>query len=279
MKYAIFNRGVEAFFHIVIHLTRGIYMAQHRSIQSNQSYLHHPEEVLFESAHFTALNGNTIDYRFLSPELPDPGSDTLYPLVLFLHGAGERGNDNASQLRLIVAKFASDQIRAAYPCYVVAPQCPADTKWVDTDWFASEHTMPEEPSWPLETAVELVNHFTETYPIDSNRIYGIGVSMGGFGIWDTLQRYPNLFAGAIPICGGGDCKLVSRFAHIPLWVFHGADDTVVQTKRSRDMVSALKIAGANPIYTEFPQVGHNSWDYAIKEPAFFSWLYSQRKAG
>lgn len=113
--------------------------------------------------------------------------------------------------------------------------------------------------------------------IDPDRLYITGLSMGGFGTWDAIQRKPDLFAAAVPICGGGDVSKASHITKIPIWVFHGAEDNLVNPKWSRDMVEAIKRAGGNPKYTEYPGVGHHSWVPAYSDPELFEWLFSQKK--
>jgi predicted peptidase len=124
---------------------------------------------------------------------------------------------------------------------------------------------------------ELLDDFIASYSIDESRIYAMGVSMGGFGTWDIIARKPDLFAAAAPICGGGDEATAPSIAHIPIWTFHGDKDDAVKVERSRNMVAALKSAGGNPRYTEYPGVGHDAWTPALNDLELFSWLFSQRK--
>ena len=198
-----------------------------------------------------------LPYRMLSPKAV--AADIKYPLVIFLHGAGERGTDNKIQLEHGMNDFASDAIMEKYPAYVVAPQCPPERKWVEVDWTLESHTIPDEPSVPLAATFALIETLRQELPIDDRRIYLTGLSMGGYGTWDALARKPDLFAAAAPICGGGDPAVAAKFKHVPLWAFHGDQDTAVKPKRSREMIEALKAAGGTPKYTEYPGVGHDSW--------------------
>lgn len=224
---------------------------------------------------YTGKDGKTLPYRLMKPEGYD--SAKKYPLVVFLHGAGERGTDNARQMVHGVPQFASKENREKYPCFLIAPQCPANTKWVDVDWGADAHTIPTEMTEPSRLTLELIDSIAKEFSIDPKRIYITGLSMGGYGTWDLLVRRPNLFAAAVPVCGGADEKTAEKIKHIPVWTFHGDKDGVVKPARSRNMVAALEKAGAKPKYTEYPKVGHNSWDPAYKDAEMFKWLFVQVK--
>jgi len=136
--------------------------------------------------------------------------------------------------------------------------------------------MPKKPSDPLRLSLELVDSLKQEFSIDQRRIYVTGLSMGGFAVWDVLQRHPRQFAAAVPICGGGDQALAERIAHVPIWAFHGAINQVVNPKRTRAMIAALQAAGGNPGYTEYPGVGHNSWGLTYANRQLYAWLFSQR---
>jgi predicted peptidase len=219
--------------------------------------------------------GFALPYRLLKPK--DYDLNAKYPLVVFLHGAGERGNDNFKQLVHGMNDFASDENMAKYPAFVIAPQCPDDRKWVEVDWRLEAHTQPESPSVSLEATLRLVDALQQEFAIDSSRIYLTGLSMGGYGTWDLLARQPELFAAAAPICGGGDPAVAAKFKDVPLWVFHGDKDDAVKPKRSREMIDALKAAGGAPKYTEYPGVGHDSWTQTYADPVLYEWLFAQRK--
>lgn len=216
-----------------------------------------------------------LPYRLLKPKSVEEGQQ--YPLAIFLHGAGERGTDNAIQLVHGMNDFASDAIMDKYPAFVIAPQCPAERKWVEVDWTLESHTIPAEPSLPLAATFALIDQFLAEQPVDSSRVYITGLSMGGYGAWDALARQPELFAAAAPICGGGDPATAGRFKHVPIWAFHGELDTAVKPKRSREMIEALREAGGEPKYTEYKEVGHNSWTQTYADPALYEWLFSRRR--
>jgi predicted dehydrogenase/dienelactone hydrolase len=229
----------------------------------------------FESREFADADGNVLPYRLLKPV--DHIFGKKYPLLVFLHGAGERGNDNASQLKHAAKEFADEERRRLYPSYVLIPQCPSDCRWVETDWKLDAHDFPMEPSKPMKLVKELVDTMIENPGIDENRIYVTGISMGGFGTWDALARYEGIFAAAVPICGGGDLKIVSKLVDLPIWAFHGAKDPVVKVARSRDMIQALKAAGNDARYTEYPDAVHDCWTETYKDPELYAWLFAQSK--
>jgi len=230
---------------------------------------------LFEARVFQSDDGDRLLYRLLKPM--DYDSQEKYPLVVFFHGAGERGDDNHRQLVHGMNEFASDQMMEKYPCFVAAPQCPQGVQWVDTPWTADKHSMPDQPTAPMRLSVELLPVLDKEFSIDPRRIYVMGLSMGGFGAWDAVQRHPNRFAAVVSVCGGGDLARAADIAHIPVWLFHGDSDGVVKTKRSRDMIDALKRAGGSPRYTEYPNTGHDSWSATYSNPEMYDWLFSQRR--
>ncbi len=217
---------------------------------------------------------NVLPYRLMSPANPKPGQK--YPLVIFLHGAGERGNDNNVQLVHGVKEFANAQAREKFPCFLIAPQCPTGKRWVEVDWSAKQHDMPPQPSEPLNWLLALLEQMKKEKPIDTNRIYVTGLSMGGYGTWDLLSRHADMFAAAVPVCGGGDEAKAPVMKAVPIWVFHGAKDTAVIPERSRNMVAAVKKAGGNVKYTEYPEVGHDSWNKAYADPELLPWLFAQK---
>jgi predicted peptidase len=228
----------------------------------------------FEGRMF-ALGEFKLPYRLLMPK--GVGASRKYPLVLFFHGAGERGDDNQAQLVHAMNEFAADEIMTKYPAFVVAPQCPAEMRWVEVDWTLERHTMPEQPSPALTASLKLVESLQEEFPIDDRRIYVTGLSMGGFGVWDAMQRRPDLFAAAAMVCAGGDPAFAARMKDIPVWAFHGELDKAVQVQRSREMIAALKATGGMPKYTEYAGVGHDSWSRTYADPALYEWLFAQRK--
>jgi predicted peptidase len=230
---------------------------------------------MLEKKTYTGADGKTLPYRLLKPLNYDPKEK--YPLVVFLHGAGERGDDNDKQLLHGVPEFLTAENRKDYPCFLIAPQCPEGKKWVDVDWSAESEVQPKGPSESMRLTLALIDQMQKEYSIDPKRIYVTGLSMGGFGAWDIIARKPDLFAAAVPICGGGDETTASKIAKIPIWAFHGAKDPAVNVSRTRRMIAALKKAGGEPKYTEYPDEGHASWVPAYKDAAMMKWLFAQKK--
>ena len=234
----------------------------------------------FGSYAFTGTSKLRMPYRLLVPK--DLKASTRYPLVLFFHGSGERGDDNQKQLQHGVRRFAAQASQTQYPCFVLVPQCPTHLDNQPIMWTGERERMHSlnlapEPAIPLRTALELTVAIEGQFPIDRDRIYVTGISMGGFASWEALIRYPQKFAAAIPVCGGGDVNYADRIKDIPIWAFHGANDSTVPVECSRSMIEMIEKAGNRPRYTEYPGVGHNSWDLAYAEPELLSWLFSQSR--
>lgn len=227
---------------------------------------------------------DTLLYRLLYPTKYDINKQ--YPLVLFLHGAGERGNDNEKQLVHGAKLFADSLTRAKFPAFVVFPQCPQDDFWAgmrmredNADSLGRFAVVSrEEAGTALSLAEKLVDSLAATPQVNKRQVYLGGLSMGGMGTFELLWRKPGFFAAAFPICGAGDPAKVTAYARrYPIWVFHGAADNVVPVSNSRLMVDALKKAGARLQYTEYPGVGHDSWTNAFAEPGLLPWLFKQKR--
>lgn len=228
------------------------------------------------------LSEKTMPYRILFPENYD--RTKKYPLVLFLHGAGERGNDNEKQLTHGAKLFLSQETRKNFPAIVIFPQCTAEGFWgnVNVDRTKTPLVFDFDYSKPatdqLKMVINLLKKIVKEESVDKKRVYVTGLSMGGMGTFEAVYRFPKLFAAALPICGGGDAKhYTKKVKAIPFWVFHGADDAVVNAKYSREMVEKLKLIGVNVKYSEYPGVNHNSWDNAFAEPDFLSWMFSNQR--
>jgi len=219
-------------------------------------------------------------YRLLRPE-PAAGNGRTtgrYPLVLYLHGAGERGTDNAKQLKYLPTWLAEPAMRQKYPCFVLAPQCRMDERWVDVSWADATSTpQPATPTVDLTAATAALEDVLAQEAVDPDRIYLTGLSMGGYGTWDLAARIPDRFAAILPVCGGGDERVAASIASLPIWCFHGDADTAVPVERSRAMIAAVKAAGGRPIYSELAGVGHDSWTPAYRDAFVLDWLFSQRR--
>jgi predicted peptidase len=221
----------------------------------------------------------SLPYRLMKPAGYKTDGTTRYPLVVFLHGSGERGNDNEAQLKHGVASFATDAERKKHPCFLVAPQCPAEGQWANVRYQrrAASYPLADKPSEPGALVLGLIAALEKDYRIDPSRIYLTGLSMGGFGTWDLLSRKPDRFAAALPVCGAGDVKQAKKIAAVPVWVFHGDKDGAVPVECSRVMVEALKEAGGRPVYTEYEGVGHDSWTQTYRNGPVLDWLFAQKK--
>ncbi len=224
---------------------------------------------------FRRANGFELPYRLLVPAGYDPGKK--WPLIIFLHGIGERGTDNEAQLRH--PQFVRLAIDASDPCFLVAPQCPPTTTWINLGPSFRDgmrHLPP--PTQAMVAVIELLEALEGEFSLDPDRKYVTGLSMGGFGTFDLLIRKPQWFAAGVPLCGGMPGEEACKIAHIPLWIFHGAEDKAVPAELSRRAVRALQAAGAREVkYTEYPGVGHDVWRHAYLESELRSWLLSQRR--
>ena len=228
-----------------------------------------------EARQFTGSNGTNFLYRW-AEKVPADGSKV--PLVFFFHGAGERGDNNVSQLHHGVADIVAwlDANEAGFK--FVAGQVPTGKRWVEVDWGAAAHTMPVEPSETMGLALELLDTLLADPTTDTNRVYATGISMGGYGTWDIICRRPEVFAAALPICGGADLAQAPRIASMPIWTFHGSKDTSVPVSRSRSMMSALWAAGSDAHYWEHPDAPHNVWTRTYQNGEVLSWFFAQTKS-
>ncbi|MBK8976985.1 MAG: hypothetical protein IPM29_13800 [Planctomycetes bacterium] len=221
------------------------------------------------------LAGRTFAYRLLLPATIGP--DERLPVVLFLHGAGERGDDNVEQVRHFPERMAREAYRERYRTIVIAPQCPRGERWVDVAWNATDGEHTGDARY-LDVARAALARTLAEEPCDPDRVYLTGLSMGGFGAWSLACAEPERFAALLPICGGGDPARAERLADLPLWTWHGAADPVVPVDYTRRMVAAVRAAGGAPLYTELPAEGHGAWNaaYAIEAGAL-DWLFARRR--
>ena len=197
----------------------------------------------------------TIDYLLFLPQ--DYEKKDSWPLMLFLHGAGERGDDLE-----LVKKHGPPKIVEAkkdFPFILVSPQCKS-RRW-----------------WEPFGLTALVDDVVAKYKVDEDRIYVTGLSMGGFGTWSLASHTPDRFAAVVPICGGGEPYWTKRFVHLPVWVFHGAKDSVVPPERSEEMVEALQKRGGNVKFTIYPEAGHDAWTETYDTPELYQWLLEQKR--
>jgi predicted peptidase len=254
------------------------------------------------------FRGTTLPYRLFVPD--GLTEDKAFPLVLALHGSGERGSDNENHVRShrLAEGWAEAKIQKRHPCFVLAPQCPLKKQWVNAAWSGGSYRISRTPvSAELACVSNLVNRLIKKYPIDEDRIYVTGISMGGFAVWDLIMRYPGRFAAAVPMSGDGDKSRVASIAHVPIWNFHGENDEAVPVAGSRDIIVALEHAGtecvfthadfrsggrkpmsdktlarrikqnAKLLYTEYPGAGHVIWAESYDNPRLIEWVFSQKR--
>lgn len=227
-------------------------------------------------------NKDTLNYRILYPEGFDKSEK--YPLVLFLHGAGERGNDNQAQLTHGGQLFLKEEIRKKIPAIVIFPQAPKKDYWarveVDREVTPFEFNFKKEegPTTSLQLVMALLNSITAEDYVDNNRIYVGGLSMGGMGTYEIIYRKPEMFAAAFAICGGADPAITEDYPEgFNIWIFHGEKDDIVPPKFSKEMARMINTNGGNAKLSLYPNDNHNSWDSALSEPYLLPWLFSHQK--
>ncbi|MFM7260035.1 MAG: dienelactone hydrolase family protein [bacterium] len=255
----------------------------------------------------------TYRYRLVEPaaaSIADPGARV--PLVVFLHGSGERGDDNRAQLVHFAGACASEEFQAKAPCYVLAMQCPAGETWCAIDIKAMREKgespkFAKEPTRAMRALIAAIDDVVAAKAVDPTRVYLTGLSMGGFGAFDLAARRPELFAAVVPICGGGDPATAATVARVPFYIVHGTDDPVVPVALSRTMRESIAAAAAeaarvdqakvrekargaadlpkpmpkrapNPMYREYDKVGHDSWTpaYRFGDDGVLDWMFAQR---
>lgn len=235
---------------------------------------------LFEPRHTVYTGGEYRDEvfrcRLLRSAAIKPGEK--YPLVLFLHGAGERGADNAAQIKYLPTWMAVGEYRERFPCFLLAPQCRSEKLWVETPRAFDRAAPRQAPGPQMQVVINLLDEAIASLPIDPSRLYLTGLSMGGYGSWDLGTRLADRWAAVAPICGGGDELYADRLVNVPVWAWHGDADDVVPVARSRRMIEALCAAGGQPRYTELAGVGHDSWTPAYTQATgVIPWMFAQRK--
>lgn len=233
----------------------------------------------FEKYVYVSASGDSLNYRLLRPEIEQEGEK--YPLVLFLHGSGERGSDNEKQLLHGGQMWLNPVNREKYPAYVLFPQCPESSYWAYTERPTSLEPDRMPADVPLSSVSIVLKELLDTClsmpQVDKQRIYIVGLSMGAMGTYDLTIRYPEIFAAAIPICGTVNVTRLEAAKKVKFRIFHGDADNVVPVNASRQAYKALKAVGADVEYFEFPGVTHGSWNPAFNQPDFMSWLFSQKK--
>jgi predicted peptidase len=246
---------------------------------------------------FTDAKGRSLPYYFYIPAHYDP--QQKYPLVLMLEGSGERSNPkrtpeqnrqvlmHAQYVQIWSAQYSSPynpNIQQRWPCFVVVPQLTTPQSWVNTNPGKGSYRLAAQPDSSLLLTKELLDSLQEEYTgIDANRLYITGLSLGGYGTWEAIERWPNYFAAAAPVSGAGDPTRAVLLTNLPIWAFHGSKDPRVPVSGSRDMINAIRAKGGKPRYTEFVGAGHGIWgrvygfDTTGRVDDFYPWLFSQSK--
>ena len=225
--------------------------------------------------------GDTLKYRILYPENFDKSKS--YPVMLFLHGRGESGNDNNKQLTHGGKLFLTKEFRQQNPAIVIFPQCAESSYWsnVNIEEVSGKRFFTFQKGGKPTKAMDLLLQFTTTFFkqtfVDKSKIYVGGLSMGGMGTFEILRRKPTTFAAAFAICGGDNPANAKRYKNIPLWMFHGGLDDVVNPQLAYSVFQQLRKLGHEPKFTIYPKANHNSWDSTFAEPELFTWLFSKTK--
>lgn len=225
----------------------------------------------------TTLN-KTLQYRFFSPKKQEPNEK--YPLVLYLHSAVPRGNDNISQLEIGARLFAKNSNKHYDKrAFILAPQCPKNIQWANINFDTipfknyNQDEIPE--SNEMKIIIKLIHELSNSYNIDINRLYVTGISMGGSGTWDIVTRYPHFFAAAVPLNGVSDTSVAHKIAHLPIWAFHGRNDHISDVNNTRNMIKALKKHNSNCLYTEYSKLGHWIPQKTYHNIKLHNWIFDQ----
>ena len=219
-------------------------------------------------------HGSALPYRLLKPETMEKGQK--YPLVLFLHGFGERGTDNEKQLAGVGGAFTKKQIREKFPAFVAAPQAPAS--WIAHPVFDKPIAMPAKTTPTMLLVADLVVSLEKKHPIDPDRIYLMGYSNGACAVWELVERHPKSWAAAVPMSGAGDPRHMAAAAHLPIWAFHGDKDATIPVQRMHELMSALQAAKGHPLYTLIPNGSHgDAKGKGLSDPTVIPWMFAQRR--
>jgi predicted peptidase len=232
--------------------------------------------------HWLVQGGDSLPYRVLLPLHYD--SSRQYPILFFLHGAGERGRDNEKQLVHGGRLFLNPQLRSKYPVIIIAPQCAETDYWSnvlrlnDANGKRTFHFLAKgKPTVYMQLLEQLVTYCINNYPVKKDQVYAGGLSMGGMGTFELVRRMPGRFAAAFAICGGADTATAKIIHNSAWWIFHGKQDNVVPPAFSENMAAALQRYHSDVKLTLYPGANHNSWDSAFAEPELLPWLLSKKR--
>ncbi len=234
-------------------------------------------QIQYPEKRWFILAQDTLPYLFHAPV----GNSKKFPLVIWLHGKGERGKNNQSQFKN-GAEILLDSMKSnpAYQGYMIIPQCNSNTTWSYYDKNQPRIKMTDDTPPIQNTLMALIHHILQNEQVDPQRIYLFGISMGGFGVWDIAMRYPDLFAAIVPICGGADPTQAILLKNISVWAFHGEKDQIVDSRFTTEIMqelTSLQNEQLDSRYSLIKGVGHNAWDYALKDPELLPWVFSKKK--
>jgi predicted peptidase len=227
----------------------------------------------FEQHTFAWHDGAKMPYRLLKPEKIEDGKK--YPLVMVLHGWGERGTDNKKQLNDYGPAFLKPNVRKRFPCFVLLPQ--ANGSWINEPVFDKPIRLTPKPTISLTLAHEILNSVVKKYPVDTDRLYLTGYSNGACAVWEMLEREPHRWAAAAPMAGAGDPSRVGAAKNVAIWAFHGEKDPTIPIIRMRELVAALKAAHGHPMFTIIPKGKHYSSKDGLHDPNLIRWMFAQRR--
>jgi predicted peptidase len=250
----------------------------------------------FHTCRYTGPGNVVMTFYLFIPDHYDPTKS--YPLTLILHGSGERSiaSQTAAQNRAALldneyvavwgpgSPAGGPSVQTTYPSFVLAPQIPLSDSWVATDVADGSYALPAQPTVDLATAMVILQLVRQQYVgINANRLYITGISMGAFGVWDAIERWPDYFAAAVPVAGAGSPALASELRTTAIWAFHGAADISVPPTGSKDMVLAVRVAGGYACYTLYPDAPHAIWNTVyglagnLNNP-LYPWLFAQDRS-
>lgn len=223
----------------------------------------------------------SMPYHVFYPDGYNAATDGSLPIILYLHGAGERGNNNTSQISYIINGMLNETQHGTHKAIVIAPQVSTVNQWVNWWWANGSYHNAQQPA--ISTSMQMaMNILAEvqggTTKDDTNRVYVTGLSMGGYGAWDAITRFPNTFAAAMPLSGGGNVDLAPLLVDRGIWAWHGDEDATVPVSASDDMVNAIIAAGGDPLYDRIEGLGHWGWDGFYNSPEVYDWLFQQTLA-